>query len=180
MESAVDYLTAAITQLETQRNDLDRQITVLRRSLAELSQLSGTPVRHVRSVSDHVGVHDGARATVTRGAARPIRDIAFDVARSHDLFSLDDVLKAAQAEGNDSQYASVSSMLSRMRVAGELVRGPRRGTYRLAPEKSEAPSNEGASDAPTSLSAAGTADPDPEEVTHDDRDRVDHHAPVTG
>ena len=142
MTEAVEYLTKALELLREQRDDIDRQIKVLERTVAELT---GKLV-HVTGHDNGSGAESSTTIRPVR-AVRPVRDIAIDVAKRGGVFTLEDVLKAVRDEGNDAQYASVSSILSRLRGEEVLVRGPRRGTYLLAPEKPKEP--EAVTDAPT-------------------------------
>lgn len=112
--TAADYLREALKALISDLEDLNRQIGVIRRTLNELEPGEAVP--------------DLPPPTKTGG--RPIRDIALELAAEREVFSLQELVDRAKAEGNDSQYASVSSMLSRLAKEGYLTKGPRRGTYR--------------------------------------------------
>jgi hypothetical protein len=131
MKTAADYLDAAIKELEASRDDIDRQIRILRRTHTELT---GESVPD-RPPSDG---DDGPSPSSGDASGRPVRDIAIEVAQRGEVFSLAEVVDAARAEGNQSKYASISSILSRLAKEGVLTAGPRRGSYQLRVTTGEA------------------------------------------
>jgi hypothetical protein len=124
MADAADYLNQALSALRRQRADLDRQIRVIERTVNELS----SPVVQVFDSDSGTG-EDAGSVRVLRQPPRAVREIALEIAHRGEVFSLEDVVQAVREEGNDAQYASVSSILSRLKGEGILQRGPRRGTY---------------------------------------------------
>ena len=120
MTSAIEHMQAALAVLISQRSDLDRQIKVIERSIYELERLSDNtsppPERGKRTVAEVVGA----------------------LAREQDVVTQTQIMEALRREGNTSQAASVSSIVSRMVSQGLLIKGPYRATYR-SPTKLSAP-----------------------------------------
>lgn len=115
MDTAVDHLNAALAAMREARDDIrrqlsdaDRQISILERTVAELS---GSP----------------AAPAPVEGPS--IRDVAREIAARGEIFALAEVVEAVHAGGNDAKYGSISSILSRMVAEGELQKGGKRGTF---------------------------------------------------
>ena len=120
---AVKSLQQAVSDLRQERHDIDRQIATIERVLAELEPSTTSP-------SSTNGV--SAERPSSADTSRSIREIVLDLASGGEVFSLDDVVTTAHAEGNKAESASISSILSRLKKDGKIVAGPRRGTYRQA------------------------------------------------
>src|SRR5262245_35284832 len=112
MTSALDHIYRARRELITDRERIDREIAVLD---DVIRRLGGE-------------VH----AAVDASEAPSVKDIALEVARAGNMFTLQDVVEAARQQGSPAKYESISSVLSRLGKENVLRRGPRRGTYMLA------------------------------------------------
>lgn len=115
MDTAVDHLNAALAAMRAARDDIrsqltdaDRQISILERTVAELSGSSAAPAP-------------------VEGPS--IRDVAREIAARGDIFTLAEVVDAVHAGGNDAKYGSISSILSRMVAERELQKVGKRGTF---------------------------------------------------
>lgn len=123
-DTAVKHLRQAVADLKRERDEVDRQIDTIERVLRELdpSEVQATP-------ATNGSVPVPAAPSIT---SRSIREIVLDIASAGEVFSLDDVVSTAHAEGNKAESASISSILSRLKKDEKIVAGPRRGTYRAA------------------------------------------------
>lgn len=181
MATAIHYLEQAVAELRAERDELNRQIAVLERSIGDLrgeSRAAAPPIPSEEAF--------GVRTSVQM--APSVRDIALSLIerlreRGGGIMTLADVVAACKEAGNDAQYASVSSGLSKLAKEGFLTKGPRRGTYIVAGSQDlDGPAEAGPS-SNGNHSAATTADSQRKEVVGSDgvpADRDRHPAPVMG
>lgn len=164
MDTALDHLRAALSAMSTTRDQLaadlrnaENQITIVQRTIDELSDESP---------------RSNAAASPYEGPS--IRDIAREIASAGHTFSLADVVDASRAAGNESKYASISSILSRMVNEGELRKGAKRGSFALAAnaESPEAPEND---KDPAEAGSSLVAVPHQKEGGGADDGDLDHH-----
>jgi hypothetical protein len=134
MDSASDYVQAAIDRLKADRADLtasiDEQIATLQAALRTMPtmpvELNPTP-----NVVDTnpIGRVDNPETMPAVPGGRSIKAVALDLAANTDVFSLQQVIATCHTEGNMALPPSISSVISRMVSDGLLAKGPRRGTY---------------------------------------------------
>ena len=93
-----------------------------------------------------------------------VRDVAIQLAGERGTFTLSDLGAALKEAGNESAYASVSSLMSRLVRDGILARVEgQRATFRLAPKNTEGPTATAGPSVGTNGSAGETAGPDEHE-----------------
>ena len=120
MTSAMDHLKSALDDLMGQRMEVDRQIEVIKRTMAELQGTLGMswplapdiPTRTVPSVADTV----------------------LALSSAGNVFTMNEIMDALDHVGNPAQKTSVASIVSRMVSQGLIGKGPQRGTFVQVPQ----------------------------------------------
>lgn len=120
--SAATHFELGLADLRRQRDVLTRQIEVVESMIEQLRTDGAAPGP----------TKVAARTGQTTGPWPSVRTITLEIAsRTDGEFSLSEVVKEAGRQNNPSQYASISSVVSSMVTEGVLVRGSRRGTYKI-------------------------------------------------
>ncbi len=111
MRTAAEHLNRALKDLQSQRDEIDRQISIIERTLDDLGAAAGVEVISGRQT---------------------VREIALSMAHEGMAITPTEVVEESTRRGNPAKYESVSSILSRMHREGALEKGSKRGTYYLA------------------------------------------------
>lgn len=129
---AIQHLLAARAAMQADRDAKAAELAEDDRQLGYVDEL----IERMRRDAGHASVSSAASGAppLERAVVRTVREVVLSVAERGTPFSLGHVVSAAEAEGLDAKYASISSILSRMVKEGVLKRGKGRGWFELITE----------------------------------------------